>query len=238
MLRLNLFYEQQRIQREKDYDPVRLTIVGGTLIILIILVVGAILYFKMEPLRKDIQGAEDQLKKLNAEYEALGKPVDFPRIQAQANAIQNHMEYRTLFATQLDILLDVIPTNCQMRLFKTARGMQQDEKSTPGRKKDAPPIITKTIVLRLEMAFEIYTEARSKVEVLQIRDQLVESFRRESRFRDWVHQVPDESGGSNVWNEVIVASSMADDPKGDSMASGLFEFKLPLVTKYQPRELK
>jgi len=243
MLRLNLFHEQQEIQRAKDYDPIRLTIIGGILLMAMMLCWGGVIYFKAKPIRdnKEYQdtkkkGLDDKLKKMIKEAGGL---TDLPKIQGQAQALHDHMANRTMFATQLDIFRDLIPTNCQMTALKTSRAVVEKEEKIPGKKvgdKQRPPTTVRKKLATLNIVFTVTTQGKDKVEVLQVRDELERLLHREPRFRDWVTQVPDAPGSSNCWNAVEIGLPITRDPEGGLPAVGIFEFTLPMNVRYQPKE--
>jgi hypothetical protein len=225
MLQLNLFYEQQQIQRDKDLDPVRLTIIGGVLAISIIGMYALWLWFEAGPTRTDLEHAMIEKGKLEKEWKELGPLTDFPKIQSQATALKNRIETRTLFATQLEILRDIIPTNCQVRSFKSNRYVNKIEVQVPN-KKGAPTITTK-IVPAISISFEVKTMGADKVEVLQIGDRLFEIIQKDSRLKSLVEQeVVDNKKVNKVsWTKV------APDPTGNQKAVGLFTFTLDLLLK-------
>jgi hypothetical protein len=233
MLKLNLFYEQQQIQRAKDLDPVRLTIVAGVLITLGILAWACFIYFRLAPLRSEValnQLRRDQKKKEQTE---MGQPTDLPKIQSQSDSLHNFEINRVLIASQLDTLRTTVPTNCQIRLFQTKR----DVKTVTETVKDHEE---KKLILSLDMSFEANAQAKDKVKLLQIRDNLFDALRNEPRFRDWVQQAPSETGTSNLVNSVISVSSITKDPNPlkdakDTDFHGVFEFKMPIAIKDPPK---
>lgn len=233
MLQLNLFYEQQQLQRERDLDPLRLTVFVGVLTVAFITVWALSIYWNMGSLRSDLAGSKTQLKNLKQTFNTLGPLTDLPKIESQAQALQNRIANRVLFATLLDILRDITPPNCQIRLLKTTRGMQTTEITQTGKKGS---IIEKQIKPTLEVSFEINTRAKDKIAVLQTRDSFIHVLRREPRFHEWVKQIPDESGSTNTLNEIVVASSTTRDPQTGEMATGIFEFKIPFALKDLPKE--
>ncbi len=234
MLKLNLFYEQHQLQRQRDLDPVRLTIFGGILIAAFTVVWALSIYWNMGSLRTDLAGSITQLKTLKQNFQALGPLTDLPKIKSQAQALQNWIAHRALFATQLDILRDITPLNCQIRLLKTLRGMQVTETTITERK---GPTTVKHVKPTLEISFEIITRAKDKIGVLQTRDSFIHALHQEPRFRDWVKQTPDENGSTNTWNEIILTSSTTHDPQAEEMATGTFEFKIPFALKDPPKDL-
>jgi hypothetical protein len=213
MLQLNLFYEQQRIQREKDLDPVRLTIVGTCLILLIIGVWGLLLYMNMRPVLTEVASNAAEAEKLKKQLTAMGTLTDLPKIQNQARKLFDHTAHRILTANQLDHLRYTIPTNCQVMVFKFSRKPGQTEEKKP--------------ILHRELTLEVHTKAPEKVQVLQIRDLVYEGLRKETRFQEWVRQIPDVTGATtNMENEALLTSSITKDPKDHIPALGIFEFKM------------
>ena len=232
MYRLNLFYDQQRIQRAKDLDPVRLTILGGLVAALLILLYWSLIYIRMGDLRAELDSRHKALTKLDGELKDLGTLTDLTRIQGQAQLLQERMEYRTSVATQLDILRDVVPTNCQLRVFKTQRGLQTSETITKDRKGN--PVVTKTVIPTLNLLLEVENRGKDKVEVLQTRDRFLDQLRQAPRLREWAVQTTPE-GSTNSLNRVdLVSSQTPDAARGTAM--GVFGFRLPLALKDPPRE--
>ncbi|MDD2706874.1 MAG: hypothetical protein PHV34_02605 [Verrucomicrobiae bacterium] len=232
MFELNLFYEQQEIQREKDFDPVRLTVLGGSLILTIIVVWYGFLYLKMSDLRNELAGSRAQLKKLDSEFKQLGALTDLPKIRTQAQSINNRIHTRVMVATHLGVVRDLIPTNCQVRSFNLRRGMASSEVIKRGPKGSRT---VKKVVPSAEITLEIEARGKTKVEVLQIRDRLLDVFQKEPRFRDWLKQ-SEETGATNR-NDVVLAPGMTSDPKLGEQAVGVFELRLPFAPKDKPREL-
>ncbi len=231
MYRLNLFYDQQRIQRERDLDPVRLTILGGLVVALLILLYSGWIYTGMGDLRFELSARGKKLDALDRELKDLGTRTDLARIQGQAQLLQERMEYRTPIATLLDILRDVVPTNCQLRAFKTQRGFLTSETNIAGR---TGPIIIKKIAPTLTLLLDVESRGKEKVEVLQTRDRFLEELRHTPRLRDWAIQITSE-GNTNSLNRVdLVSSQTPDAARGTAM--GVFEFRLPLALKEPPRE--
>ncbi len=244
MLYLNLFHEQQQIQREKDFDPVRLTILGGALLVTVIIVWAVGIYLGMGQLRSDLADNKNKSAKKEKEFKALGMLTDLPKIQSQTQSLQNRTAYRTLFANQLDSFRNTIPTNCQVLSLKTTRLINPIDIPVPGitvpGKKAGPPIVKKMMVPTLDITFQVSTQAKSKIEVLQIRDQLLEVLQKEQEsrvkeYRNWLHQERLDSA-TNVWKEVAVFTVTAQDPKEGEMAVGIFEYKTPIFLKDQPKE--
>ncbi len=240
MLQLNLFHEQQRIQLEKDLDPVRLTIVAGGIVTLIILVWSLTIYFNLSPLRKELADVKDSVSKKEKLFKSLenqGGLTDFPKIQSQAQSLQNQMEYRTLFATQLDVYRDLIPTNCQVKAFSTSRSLRVSETTQSAGRKGGT-IVTKTSAPTLEIVLSIRTQAKTKVDLLQIRDQLIDVFRQNQRLQQYAEQELSDNS-TNKWNRIVLTpgSAVFNDPKLGEMALGDFELKIPLKLKDPSKEM-
>jgi len=233
MLEINLFYEQQQLQRERDFDPVRLTLTGGFCILMLITIWGLIIYLRMGELRAGLASQNAELKKLTKEFADLGQLTDFPKIQSEAKSLENRVANRTFFATQLDILRDAVPTNFQVRSFKTGRALKTTETVIQGKKGS---FTIKKAMPMLDLMVEVQARAKDKVGVLQMRDSLIDSLRRDTRLRDWAKQVPDETEKAN-WNEVDAVSSVAQDPKAGEPAIGLFELRIPIALKDEPKEM-
>lgn len=231
MYRLNLFYEQQQIQRERDLDPVRLTILGGLMVAMLILVYSAWLYTRMGDLRAELDSRRKALVELDGKLKELGPLTDLGRIQGQAQLLQERMERRTPIATQLDILRDVVPTNCQLRLFRTQRGSQVSETTLEGKK---GPIVIKKIAPTLNVVLEVETRGKDKVEILQMRDRLLEDLRQAPRLKEWAAQVTPEGTTNSLNRADLVSSQTPDAAKGAAM--GVFEFRVPIALKEPPRE--
>jgi hypothetical protein len=223
MLQLNLFHEQQQIQRDKDLDPVRWTIVIGTLLVVCILMWALVIYWNMSGLRSDLLSNQNKLKELEKQLPPKDKRTNLTKIQSQAQALHNRVEYRALIATQFDILQDVVPTNCQVRVFKIMRRIDDVEAIIPGGKKGN--ITVRRKVPALDFVFEINTRGPDKFAVLLIRDNLIEILKKEPRYRPWIKQVT-EKDGTNVWNEVS-ETTITHEPKGDELASGILNLKCP-----------
>lgn len=232
MYRLNLFHEQQQLQRARDLDPVRLTILGGLLVALLIAVYAVLLYIRMGDLRSDLESRRKELAQVEAHLKGLGPRTDLARIQGQAQLLQERMERRTPIATQLDLLRDMVMTNCQVRLFKFQRGLQITETTVEGRK---GPIVIKKVAPTLTMTVEIESRGKDKVEVLQTRDRQIEEFRNAARLKEWAVQTAVE-GSSNSLNHVDLVSSQTPDA-ARGVAMGIFEFRVPFVVKESPREI-
>ena len=240
MFHLNLFYEQQELQRARDLDPVRLTALGGVIIVLIVVVYAGFIYLRSGGLRSDLDGKRAELKSKQEEYNKLiGKegPTDFSRIQTQAQALENRLERRVMFATQLDILREVIPTNCQVRAFHTERKFDTQETIIKGRKGD---IVQRKTVPLLNVYFEVETQGKNKVEVLQMRDRLVQILKEANRYKSCVVQdiSVNETGSTNSLNRIeLTINSSAQDAREGGVAVGIFEFKLPMILKDEPKDL-
>ncbi len=251
MFQINLLYEQQELQRQRDYDPVKLTILGGIVIFLGIALWVMSLYISMGSLRKELSSNQAELAKKEDEFKKLGNLTDLAKISNQAQALRTRSEYRVLMATQLDILRDTIPTNCQIRSLKTARLMNSfdefteiPDKENPGKKKKIP---VKKIAPGLEMAIVVATSGKSSVEVHQVGDSLEEKLRLEPRFREWLRQIRDENtNNTNTWNDVERVSRRVIEPKGGEgeagsgadLYEGEFQFKMPFALKDLPKEIK
>ncbi len=233
MLELNLFHEQQELQRERDYDPVRLTLLGGALLITLIVLWGSILYLRMGELRSNLAKRHTELIALNKELAGLGQLTDFPKIQAQAKSLDTRIQTRTLFATQLDILREVIPTNFQVRSFKTGRSMKETETTVAGKKGN---ITIKKSQPSLDILVELEARGKDKVEVLQMRDNLMDALRRNPRLAQWAHQIPDESE-KGTWNEIVLLKNITKDPKSGDPAVGQFDIDIPIALKDEPKEI-
>jgi hypothetical protein len=233
MLKLNLFYEQQQIQRDKDLDPIRIAIVLGVLITLGILAWATFIYFRLEPLRKGVEANQLTLKNKKEVLSRLGTPTDLPKIQSQSDALYYYQMNRILIAPQLETIRNTLPTNCFIRLFSVTHEvkdfMENDIKKTQ---------------LNASMFCEANATSSDKVALLQIRDHLIESFRKEPGFRPWIQQVPStiEAGVTNFVNSVIEFPSVTKDPNlskdaksGENQYRGFFEFKMPFVIKDLPQ---
>ncbi len=236
MFQLNLFHEQQQLQRERDLDPVRLTVLGGLLALLGILIYAGGIYMSMGGLRTELASKRVRLGELDKELKNLGALTDLGRIQSQAQSLQDRLEHRTLFANQLDILCDVIPTNCQVRAFRTQRGINVTEVVTKGRKAD---VVVKKATPTLNLFFEVETREKSKLEVLETRNRLKDVLAQCPRLREWTMQSVeiDEGGATNNLNQVEIVNSVAQDPRGSDLAVGIFEYKIPIALKDEPQEM-
>lgn len=238
MLELNLFHEQQELQRQRDYDPVKLTILGGIVVILGILAWAGVIYLKSASVRVRLAENKRTFDKLEADLKALGDLTDLEKIRSQATSLHNRISNRVLMATQLDILRTAIPTNCQVREIKLARAIDITETTLPGRP-NKPGITVRKVMPSADFLFTVVTRAKTKSDVLQIRDGLEESLHGEPQFRSWIQQVPMHEGDTNLWNEVVVLpTSKAQDPLGKDAAIGIFNFKMPFALKDEPRELQ
>jgi len=245
MFQINLLYEQQELQRQRDYDPVKLTILGGILIFLGIALWVVSLYISMGSLRKELSSNKSELAKKEDEFKKLGLLTDLSKISNQAQALRTRSENRVLMATQLDILRDAIPTNCQIRLLRTNRAMstipgtkEVPDKENPGKMKKVPaPQFGPTF----EMVIDVITSAKSSVEVHQVGDSLTEKLRLEPRFREWLRQIKDENTSDNsTLNDVERTSKRVIEPKGESetdVFDGEFQFKMPFALKDPPKDL-
>jgi hypothetical protein len=229
MFELNLFHEQQQLQHDRDYDPVKLTILGGLLILSGLIAWYSVVYLSMAGLRRDIASKKAELKKLDNDLKAMGTLTDLGKIQSQAMSIDDRIRFRVLMATQIDILRDVIPTNCQVRSLKTVRTMAVTETVVKGAKKD---FTVRKTGPSMDMLMEVETRGKTKVDVLQSRDSLLETLQREPRFAGWLKQVTNSNR-----NDVIILNGTTLDPKGGEPAIGIFEFKLPFALKDQPKEI-
>ncbi|MCC7519912.1 MAG: hypothetical protein IT578_12105 [Verrucomicrobiae bacterium] len=229
---LNLFHEQQRIQRERDLDPVRLTILGGLVVAIVILLYAGVLYTRMGGLRVELEARRKGLAQLDAQIKTLGPLTDLARIQGQAQLLEERREFRIPVATQLDLLRDVIPTNCQVRLFKTRRDMQISETTLEGRK---GPIVVKKVVPVQNLVIEVETRGKDKVEVLQTRDRFLEDLRQAPRPKKWAVQVPAEGSSNTITRVDLVSSQTPDAARGAAM--GIFEIRIPLALKEPSRDL-
>jgi hypothetical protein len=242
MLHLNLFHEQQQIQREKDFDPVRLTIVGGVLILLCILLWGGIIFYNSSGLRSELTASEAEFKNRETELKALEPRSNLPKTESQVAALQTRLENRTLFGTQLDILRDLCPTNCQIRKLYTLRSLPVERTTLKRQKGDKIiEIVTEKRMPLLSMTFEIHTRAESKLKVVKIRDDFIQSLRANERLKPYIKQVTQdgaaaEAPSTNTWNEVITVTNVTPDPKPGEHANGIFEFRLPFQLKDKPKE--
>lgn len=232
MYRLNLFYDQQQIQRERDLDPVRLTILGGLMVALLILLYSGWIYTGMGDLRAELEHRRKTLAKFDGELKDLGTLTDLARIRGQAQLLQERMERRTPVATQLDILRDVVPTNCQLRAFKTQRGFLTSETTLAGKK---GPVVIKKIAPTLNLLLEVESHGKDKVEVLQTRDRFLEELRHAPRLREWAVQIVSEDDTNSLNRVDLLSSQTPDAARGTAM--GVFEFRLPLALKEPPREV-
>lgn len=225
MLKLNLFYEQQQIQRDKDLDPIKLTIIAGILITLGILAWASFIYFRLAPLRAEVAANQAKLNVRKKEFSDLGAAIDLPKIQSTSDCLHDYQVNRILIAPQLDAIRSAIPTNCVIRHFYTMREVKDNDDK-------------KTRNLRVDMYLEANAQAKDRVQLLQVRDNLFESFRQAKEFQGWIQQVPSLAGDSNLVNSVISVSSITKDPNtgkdakpGDNTYRGVFEFKMPFVVK-------
>lgn len=232
MLEFNLFHEQQKLQREKDYDPVRLTILGGILIVLGVLLWASGIYFKMGPLRAKLVNNKAKLAQRSDELTKLGTLTELAKIQSQAASLRNRIDYRTLMGSCLSTFRDITPASCQLSVLRTTRGMATSQTSRPGKN---GPVYSNFLTPTMDVAFEVHTQARTKVEVLRIRDDFLETLRKSPQLKLLVRQVADESGGTS--NEILTISSVTQDPKAGEKAMGIFEFKVPLLIKDKAKEV-
>jgi hypothetical protein len=235
MLEINLFYEQQENQLAKDYDPVKLTIAGGVLLFSVIALWGAFLYFNMGPLRGKLTSAKKEVQELDKKLKDLGELTDLPKIKGEAQALHHRILYRPLLASQLDVFRTLIPTNCQMRFLRTSRSIAIEATSVPT-KPGKPPITTRRSFPTMEVIIEINTKAKSKANVLEIRDSLLEKFQKDERLKQFVRQAPPREGETETLNEVAITSSKAQDAMGGELAVGVFELKFFVALKDPPLE--
>lgn len=238
MFELNLFHEQQQLQHERDFDPVRLTILGGVLVLSGLICWYAMVYLSMSGLRKEIADKKTKLKKLDDEFKALGTLTDLGRIQQQALSLEERIQCRVLFANQLDLLHDIIPTNCQVRTLRTVRTIGTLETYVPAgpNARTRAPVLVRKRTPMLDMLLEIETRGKTKVDVLQTRDNLLESLRNEPRLASSIKQVLNEDTHTNQ-NDVTVMPGTVLDPKGGEQAIGIFEFRLPFALKDKPKDI-
>jgi len=234
MFQINLFYEQQEIQRAKDYDPVRLMIVGGALILLGIGLWAALLYFKMGGLRDDLAQNDAELKKKEKEKADLGQLTDLSKIQGQEMSLRKRIENRVFFATQLDILREIIPTNCQIKSLKVVRAIVVTKESKEIEDKKDPSkkvkVETEKSVPSLDMVVVLFTRGKARLNILQTRDSLEDLFHRNQRLSAWLRQVSNEDASAN-WNDVTRASQNIFEPKGGGPFEAEFTFKMSFAQK-------
>ncbi len=245
MLELNLFYEQQQIQRDKDLDPVRLTIVGGSLLILAIGLWAGMIYVKMAPLRAELADARTKLEAAEKLYKGLGEIYKLDQIKDQCSALKNRMDNRALFSTQLDVFRDLIPTNCQLTAFTTTRNLKtiniEKEGNVPdpaneGKSKKGKIQVPHQVPV-LELGLKITTSADTKLEVSQIGDNLKKLLQTAPRIHEWA--VPDtDDSKSNTWNKVTEGPRINQDPIGKEKAVGIFDFRIPIALKDEPRQVQ
>lgn len=238
MFELNLFHEQQQLQHERDFDPVRLTILGGVLVLSGLICWYAMVYLSMSGLRKEIADKKAKLKKLDDELKGMGTLTDLGKIQQQALSIEDRIQCRVLLANQLDLLRDIIPTNCQVRTLRTVRTIGTLETLVPPgpNARSKAPVVVKKRSPMLDLLLEIETHGKTKVDVLQTRDNLLESLCKEPRLTNSIKQVMNEDTHTNQ-NDVTVMPGTVQDPKGGEQAKGIFEFRLPFALKDKPKDI-
>lgn len=245
MLHLNLFYEQQQIQRDKDLDPVRFALIGGTLLVLGIGLWGSMLWVNMNPVRENLDKKTKEHAAVLLAVSNLGTRTDLDGITRQSMSMQNRVGNRVLFSPQLDVYRDLIPTNCQVMTFSATHGMRKI--SQPEKRKVKDPetknMVEKTVLVEkqvptVDTTLVITMKAKKKVEVLQLQDEVENLIRRDPRIRQWAATKPDADGSTNVWNEVTrVAHTETDPTRSTEMSVGTVTLKIPMAVKDTPQEV-
>lgn len=138
-IRINLLEEEQKAKLARKRDPIMLTVRLSLLGLLVIFSLSVILYARERALNAQLAGLrtewtqrEPKSQKTEADIKALQKLV------AKTDVVRNQVQNRFLWAPQLELYKDVIPSTVQVTRFVGHREVNTPAPPAPGTKGPAP----------------------------------------------------------------------------------------------------
>ncbi len=170
---LNLLAEEQLAQEARARDPVKLFIAVGLGVLTIVVALGGVLSAILMQKRADLAGLQSKWDKMN---DGGAEESDFQKLNNSAGEIVTINHSRVLFAPQLALVKDLIPSSVE--LTQLAFAMSVESPGSDG----GHPKKSRHLVVRLDgKAFG----GRPELEV----DQFLKLLRSDARFSALVEDI-------------------------------------------------
>jgi hypothetical protein len=215
MLKLNLFHEIQRLEFERKWDPVKITIYVLVFGLLVIGALTALRYMGYRPSREQVASYQKELadgKKALEEAELRLK--DLPLYQSEFGMMKRRAEQKPLKSKQLEVIKAAMPTNLFVQKLTIDREVTSEKVPGPKNKKGQSTFVLKTTSFGV-IRFDANYSAPSKPMALEMRDRLVEDFRRNEILADIAADLKEEGV---TGNKVKMTSFSTTEPVGNEPA--------------------
>jgi hypothetical protein len=181
---LNLLAEEQRAQEARARDPIKLFVAIGLAALTVAVGTGATLSAVLMQKRSELQGLEAEWNSINNGGAQEG---EFQQASALAEEIVALNRSRVLFAPQLALVKDVVPSSVQLSqinfaLSKEAPQANSGSEGDNGGKHPSHRKGSERLALRLE---GIASSSRPELEV----DQFITTLRADQRFNAAVEDI-------------------------------------------------
>jgi hypothetical protein len=117
-IRINLLEEEQKAKLARKRDPVMLAVRCSVLALVLIFAVSAILYSKERSLRAHLTGLKGEWERRQPKFVVTESDIkSFQKLVAKTELLRSQAESRFLWAPQLEMFKDAIPSTVQITRF-------------------------------------------------------------------------------------------------------------------------
>lgn len=237
MFHINLFYEHLEAEAAKARDPLRWTLVVGSLIIAVILFWTTCAYWSFQKSRYTQIQAKKTRDQLTHEVTALklSDAGKLSRIEKDIKILEKRMYEHPRIATILDFLISVTPPNIQISQFRFYHKVLEEKGSKPTASKNPSP--QAVLIYRPILDLDMLSQATTPVAALTQRDALADFFQTNQTWSLLAGFSKNENGEPLKAEVELIVTQTADslpnpkDSSSNKKSQASFTLKLPMKGK-------
>jgi hypothetical protein len=117
-IRINLLEEEQKAKLARKRDPVMFSVRCGLLGLGLLLAFSAVLYSKEQSLRARVTGLKEEWDRRQPRFTATEMNIKtYQKLVAKSELVRSQAETRFLWAPELELYKDIIPSSVQITRF-------------------------------------------------------------------------------------------------------------------------
>ncbi len=148
-IRINLLEEEQKQKLARKRDPVMMAVRLGVMAVFAVLVYSLILYPRERSLKEQLTALHSEWSLCEKKFQHTDEKIkDLKKVAARTELMRWQVKNRFLWAPQLELYKDIVPTNVQITRLVGRREVVTPAPSANS--KAAPPSPTEMIKVTLE----------------------------------------------------------------------------------------
>lgn len=149
-IRINLLEEEQKAKLARQRDPVMLTTRFSALGVCLVLAVSVILFTRERALKEQFVTLQTEWRQRQPQSQKIYEQIHvFEKLVAKTDVVRTQLENRFLWAPQLELYKDVIPSTVQITRYVGRREVTTPAPPAPGTNGPAPKP-TQTVKVTME----------------------------------------------------------------------------------------